>query len=98
MKVQAWGAGGGGGHFKGGQSGDGGGGGFAEALLYVTPDDELEVRMHLQLRNNLGIVYRYFTVNWQQLLRSLEPCCCPTLKHHRSAVAEVFVSCVNRYV
>lgn len=43
MKVQTWGAGGGGGHFKGGQSGDGGGGAFAEALLYVTPDDELEV-------------------------------------------------------
>lgn len=43
LKVQTWGAGGGGGHFKGGQSGDGGGGAFAEALLYVTPDDELEV-------------------------------------------------------
>eukprot|EP00752_Nemacystus_decipiens_P009918 g8850.t1 len=43
LKVQAWGAGGGSGHFKGGQSGDGGGGAFAEALLYVTPDDELEV-------------------------------------------------------
>lgn len=44
LKVQAWGAGGGAGHFKGGQSGDGGGGAFAEALLYATPDDELEVR------------------------------------------------------
>ncbi|CAM9295206.1 unnamed protein product [Ectocarpus sp. 12 AP-2014] len=43
LKVQAWGAGGGAGHFKGGQSGDGGGGAFAEALLYATPDDELEV-------------------------------------------------------
>lgn len=44
--MQAWGAGGGGGHFKGGQSGDGGGGAFAEALLYVTPDDGLEVRTY----------------------------------------------------
>lgn len=43
LKVQAWGAGGGGGHFKGGQCGDGGGGAFAEALIYVTPEDELEV-------------------------------------------------------
>ncbi|CAM9939175.1 unnamed protein product, partial [Sphacelaria rigidula] len=43
LKVQAWGAGGGSGHFAGGQCGDGGGGAFAEALLYSTPEDELEV-------------------------------------------------------
>jgi len=43
LKVQAWGAGGGAGHFKGGQCGEGGGGAFAEAILYVAPDDELEV-------------------------------------------------------
>lgn len=44
LKVQAWGAGGGSGHFKGGQCGDGGGGAFAEALLYVVPEDDLEVK------------------------------------------------------
>lgn len=43
LKVQAWGAGGGSGHFSGGQCGDGGGGSFAEAILYVTPEEELEV-------------------------------------------------------
>lgn len=43
LKVQTWGGGGGSGHFKGGQCGEGGGGAFAEAILYVAPDDELEV-------------------------------------------------------
>lgn len=43
LKVQAWGAGGGSGHFQGGQCGDGGGGAFAEALIYVTPEEGLEV-------------------------------------------------------
>lgn len=43
LKVQAWGAGGGSGHFSGGQCGGGGGGSFAEAILYVTPEEELEV-------------------------------------------------------
>lgn len=43
LKVQAWGAGGGAGHFRGGKHGDGGGGAFAEAILHVTPDEELEV-------------------------------------------------------
>ena len=43
LKVQAWGAGGGSGNFSGGQCGDGGGGSFAEAILCVTPEEELEV-------------------------------------------------------
>lgn len=44
LKVQAWGGGGGSGHFRGGQCGEGGGGAFAEAILHVTPDEELEVK------------------------------------------------------
>lgn len=43
LKVQAWGAGGGSGHFRGGQCGGGGGGAFAEAIVYVTPEEDLEV-------------------------------------------------------
>lgn len=43
LKVQAWGAGGGSGNFSGGQCGNGGGGSFAEAILCVTPEEELEV-------------------------------------------------------
>lgn len=53
--MQAWGAGGGSGHFKGGQCGDGGGGAFAEALLYVTPDDELEVFYMIDSKNAVTI-------------------------------------------
>lgn len=52
LKVQTWGAGGGAGHFKGGQGGDGGGGAFAEAVLYVTPEEELEVPRRLSPKYN----------------------------------------------
>lgn len=63
LKVQAWGAGGGAGHFKGGQCGEGGGGAFAEAILYVAPDDELEVclsRLRMINLRNIGGRERIF--------------------------------------
>lgn len=60
LKVQTWGAGGGAGHFKGGQGGDGGGGAFAEAVLYVTPEESLEVRPALETlkKSPIGNVFK----------------------------------------